>query len=88
MHGFDALAVDSLDDAHCGGPSPAPRHFLYFDDAQMARLGIAPVSGHAEQDPQRVNAAIAALDAGFIACRAPGGTPFTGAGVREASSGR
>ena len=88
VHGFDALAVDSLDDAHCGGPSPAPRHFLYFDDAQMAHLGIAPVSGHAEQDPQRVNAAIAALGASFIACRAPGGTPFTGAGVREAGSGR
>jgi hypothetical protein len=88
VHGFDALDADALDDAHCGGPSPAPRHFLFFDDAQMARLGIAPVSGHTEQDPRRVNAAIAALDAGFIACHAPGGTPFTGTGMRETGSGR
>ncbi|SBV35520.1 exported hypothetical protein [uncultured Stenotrophomonas sp.] len=87
VHGFDALDVDTLDDAHCGGPSPAPRHFLYFDDAQMARLGIAPASGHTEQDPLRVNAAIAALDADFIACRAPE-TSFAGTGAREADSAR
>jgi len=71
VHGFDGLDVDALDDAHCGGSSPAPRHFLYFDDAQMARLGIAPLSGRTEQDPQRVNAAIAARGAEFIACLAP-----------------
>lgn len=79
VHGFDGLDVESLDDASCGGPSQAPRRFLYFDDAQMALLGIEPVSGHTVQDPRQVNAAIAALDAGFIACHAPQ-VPFTGPG--------
>jgi len=45
VHGFDALDVEALDESRCGGSSRAPRHFLYFDDAQMEHLGIAPVSG-------------------------------------------
>ncbi len=81
VHGFDGLDEAALDEPRCGGPSRAPRHFLYFDDAQMGRLGIAPVSGRTEQDPQRVNAAIAALGAGFIACLAPD-VEFAGTGSR------
>ena len=87
VHGFDGLDVASLDDALCGGPSQAPRRFLYFDDVQMARLGIAPASGRTEQDPRRVNAAIAALDGGFIACRAPR-APFAGARAQEGGAVR
>jgi hypothetical protein len=84
VHGFDGLDAASLDDASCGGASPAPRHFLFFDDAQMRRLGIAPLSGRTLQEPREVNAAIAALGAGFIACLAPdphfAGTPAAEAG--------
>jgi len=86
VHGFDGLDAASLGDAQCGGPSQAPRRFLHFDAALAERLGIAPVSGRTEQDPQRVNAAIAARDAGFIACLAPG-APFTGTGSREDEPG-
>lgn len=82
VHDFDGLDEASLDDARCGGASQAPRHFLFFDEARMRRLGIAPLSGRTEQDPQRVNAAIAALGAGFIACLAPDAR-FAGAVARE-----
>ncbi|AKC87334.1 hypothetical protein WQ53_11785 [Pseudoxanthomonas suwonensis] len=82
VHGFDELDAAALDEPRCGGPSQAPRHFLYFDDAQMGRLGIAPVSGRTEQDPQRVNASIAALGAGFIACLAPE-AEFAGTGPQK-----
>lgn len=82
VHGFDALDVEALDESRCGGSSRAPRHFLYFDDAQMEHLGIAPVSGRTQQDPRRVNAAIGALGAEFIACLAPE-AEFAAAGPRE-----
>lgn len=71
VHGVDAIDFAEIDDRRCGGTSTLPRRFVYFDMAQMERLGIAPVTGLPETRPTHVNAAIAALDASFVACSAP-----------------
>ncbi len=75
VHGVDAVEAERLDAWRCGGGGQRPRNFLFFSAEQMERLGIAPASGAAIDTPETVNAAVARLEADFVACLAPDPVP-------------
>jgi len=71
VHAVDAMDFTGIIDRNCGGASDLPRDFVYFNLAQMERLGVAPVSGQPETNPKRVNERIATLGRSFVACVVP-----------------